>query len=104
MPLSRRATRGTGIAAACLLGLLLLSACGSDNSSGPAVPTGFDRSDLPALYAAPSEAERQQVMTEWAERDVAAHDVTVVRLDTVTVGIDSVEVRILSHRVQADRH
>lgn len=83
---------------------MLLSACGSDNSSGPATPAGFDRADLPALYAEPSAAERQQVVTEWSQRDVAAHDVTIVRLDTVTVGIDSVEVRIVSHNVQADRH
>jgi pimeloyl-ACP methyl ester carboxylesterase len=82
--------------------LLVLAGCGGDGGTGP--EEAFDRADLTLLFAPVTDSERRIVLAEWASRDVGAHDVQVLLRDTVTVGIDTVEVRILSHRVQGNRH
>ncbi|MDA0335572.1 MAG: hypothetical protein O2782_10430 [bacterium] len=85
---------------------LLLAGCGGDSGTGPddAANKGFDRADLPLLFAPVTESEREAVLADWASRDVTARDVRVVQLDTIALGIDTLEVRILSHIVQGDRH
>ncbi|HJP29406.1 MAG TPA: hypothetical protein QGF95_02505 [Candidatus Latescibacteria bacterium] len=88
--------------ATSLLLAVFLYSCGSDGGAGP--DAGFDRADLPLLFASVTEAERAAVLADWASRDVTAREVRILQRDTVTVGIDTVEVRILSHLVQGDRH
>jgi hypothetical protein len=83
-------------------GWLLVTGCGSDSGTRP--QDGLDREDLSSLFAPVTDAERLAVLADWASRDVAARDVRVVRRDTISVGIDSLEVRILSHVVQGDLH
>ncbi len=87
--------------AAWLLCGVVVAGCGSDGGTGP---TEFDRADLLLLYAPLSQNERATVLAEWEARDVAVHDVRIELRDTVAVGIDTLEVRILSHLVQGDRH
>lgn len=84
------------------LTLLALAGCGSDAGTGPA--DGFGRADLPALFATPTSDEKQAVLADWASRDLSAAQVRIELRDTVAVGIDTVEVRILSHLVQGERH
>jgi fermentation-respiration switch protein FrsA (DUF1100 family) len=81
---------------------LLLAGCGSDGGTGP--DRGFDRADLPLLFAPVTENERVAVLADWASRDVSPREVRVVQRDTIALGVDSLEVRILSHLVQGDRH
>ena len=85
---------------------LLLAGCGAGSGTGPDDDTnkGFDRADLPLLFAPVTESERETVLADWASRDVTARDVRVVQQDTIALGIDTLEVRILSHLVQGDRH
>lgn len=81
---------------------MLLSGCGSDSSSGPEFT--FSNEDLPALFAAPTQAERDSVLADWAARDTSPQDVRVILRDTVAVGIDTVEIRVLSHSVAGNLH
>ena len=104
LPIDRQLRRGAALSACLLGGWLLLIGCGSDGGTGSAAEDGFDREDLSRLFAPVTEAERVAVLADWASRDVAALDVRIALRDTVSVGIDTLEVRILSHVVQGDLH
>ena len=102
LPVHRQLRRSTTLFGGLLGVWLIVTGCGSDSGTRP--QNGLDRKDLSDLFAPVTDAERLAVLADWASRDVAARDVRVVRRDTISVGIDTLEVRILSHVVQGDLH
>jgi len=86
--------------------LLFLVACGTG-------PTGEDQDkyhgivegvDFEALFAPPEEDELDQVEDEWAQRTIAARDITEIDTTQLFIGTQFYQVRIVSHRVNGVRH
>ncbi len=88
-----------------LLLVLLLAACGEVSTDlqieTERIVAGVD---LNQLFAPPTTQERQQVLSDWAARNVAAHHVQEVARASLTLGEASVTLQILHHTVQGQRH
>jgi len=88
-----------------LLLVLLLAACGEVSTDleieTERIVAGVD---LNQLFAPPTAQERQQVLDEWAMRDVAARNVQEVARAPLALGGVPVTLQILQHTVQGQRH
>ncbi len=88
-----------------LLLALLLAACGEVSTDlqieTERIVAGVD---LNQLFAPPTAQERQQVLDEWAMRDVVARNVQEVARASLALGGVPVTLQILQHTVLGQRH
>lgn len=82
-----------------LLPLLLVMAC--DTAEPARIVEGVD---LDALFAPPTEAERQALLAEWATRDVSAQEVQTHATFPVDRTRQDFDVRVVSHAVGGVTH
>ena len=90
-----------------LVAVLLLAGCEVSNSVDPIVDEQqlVGGVDLTEIFAEPTQAEIQSVLTDWAARNPVAADVNVLVQETISVGTGTpATLSIVSHVVDGQTH
>ena len=99
----RGAVAGTSVAIACAL-ILAITGCGDSSTGGSEEDRIVAGVNLTELFKPPTQAERDEVLRDWASRTHSAVGVTPVSQNTVSLGGASATVRIVSHTVGNATH
>ncbi|MBE0559022.1 MAG: peptidase, partial [Proteobacteria bacterium] len=99
----KRAVAGTSVAVACAL-ILALIGCGGSSADGSEQDRIVAGVNLTELFKPPTQAERDEVLRDWASRTHSAAGVTTVSQNAVSLGGAPATVRIVSHTVGNATH
>jgi len=99
----KRAVAGTSVAVACAL-ILALIGCGGSSADGSEEDRIVAGVNLTELFKPPTQAERDEVLRDWASRTHSAAGVTTVSQHAVSLGGAPATVRIVSHTVGSTTH